>query len=215
MKFNDQASVLTAEGEKIGTIDRVVLDPDTHEVTHLVVEKGLLFSDAKVVSMDSVDTVTEDGVRLKEHAGDLDVLPDYKEEHYISVYGESPPSAEEEQRPYPMYYYPPFGPWWRGSPNRHTIPTYVKTTDRNIPEGAVAIDEGTEVVSRDGEHVGDVERVFTDLEENQATHLLISEGLILKEKKLVPTLWITDVVDDRIHLSVTSTLLKKIPEYQE
>jgi sporulation protein YlmC with PRC-barrel domain len=36
--------IYTADGEKVGSIDRVVLDLETREVTHVVVQKGFLFT---------------------------------------------------------------------------------------------------------------------------------------------------------------------------
>jgi hypothetical protein len=43
---------------------------------------------------------------------------------------------------------------------------------------------------------------------------LISEGLFLKEKKLIPVRWIANVFEHEIRLSVDSTLVENLPEYQ-
>jgi uncharacterized protein YrrD len=70
------------------------------------------------------------------------------------------------------------------------------------------------VIGRDGKHIGDIERVFTDPLVDRATHLLISEGLFLKEKKLIPAMWITNILEDAVHLSVDSDCVESLPEYQ-
>ena len=44
-------------------------------------------------------------------------------------------------------------------------------------------EEGAEVISADGEHVGNIEQIYVDPESNYATHVLISQGLILTDKK--------------------------------
>ena len=44
MQFKENARVITAGGQKVGRIDRVVLDPKSKELTHLVVKKGFLFT---------------------------------------------------------------------------------------------------------------------------------------------------------------------------
>ena len=49
---------------------------------------------------------------------------------------------------------------------------------------------------------------------DRATHLLISEGLILKDKKLIPTRWMTNVLEKEVHLSVESDFVESLPEYQ-
>jgi sporulation protein YlmC with PRC-barrel domain len=44
MQFKENAEVFTSTGEKDGRIDRVVIDPNSNELTHLVVKKGFLFT---------------------------------------------------------------------------------------------------------------------------------------------------------------------------
>ena len=184
MQFKEGAEVFTTYGERVGTIDRVVLDPQTKEVTHLVVNKGFLFMDAKVVPMSLVGAATGDQVILRSGASGLDELPDFREPHVVPIdrgYGK---------------------------------PKYVVKTQENIPEDSVALEEGTKVLSSDGEHVGDIERFLTDNLEEQVTHLLISEGLILKGKKLIPTKWITYISEAEVRLSVDSNLVESLPKYQ-
>ena len=78
----------------------------------------------------------------------------------------------------------------------------------------MALEEGAKVISRDGEHVGNVEQVITESQDNRVTHFVISEGFLLKERKLVPAVWVTDVAEDEIHLSVESSLFEHLPEYE-
>ena len=49
MRFNKGATVQDQAGKRIGRIDRVVLDPKTKKVPHLVVEKAILFTEDRVV----------------------------------------------------------------------------------------------------------------------------------------------------------------------
>jgi hypothetical protein len=44
----------------------------------------------------------------------------------------------------------------------YPICPYVVKTERQIPEGTVALEEGAKVIGSDGEHVGKIERIFTD-----------------------------------------------------
>ena len=43
MQFKQGAEVFSSNGERVGTIHRTVIEPDTREITHLVIQKGLLF----------------------------------------------------------------------------------------------------------------------------------------------------------------------------
>jgi uncharacterized protein YrrD len=220
MQFTEGAKVFTADGEQVGTIDRVVLEPDTKEVTHLVVQKGLLLTEDKVVPMSLVGPATEDRVTLREDAGDLDKLPDFEESHYLPVEPARPergpkPTAGSAYGARPLYLYPPLGAWWTAAGYAdYARPKYVTKTRKNVPEGTVALEEGATVVGSDGEEVGDIERIFTDPLEDRATHFLISEGLVLKEKKLIPTRWMSQVFEDEVHLSVDSEFVDSLPEYQ-
>jgi uncharacterized protein YrrD len=212
VKLKEGANVFTWDGEKVGSIDRVVLDPNTKEVTHLVVQKGFLFTTDKVVPISLIGPVTEDRVTLREGVGDLEALPDFEEKHYIpttQIEGRKAPSASYVR---PLYWYPPVSLNWGVA--GHPIPSYVVRTERHIPGGTVALEEGAKVVSSDGEHVGDVEAVLTDPEQDRATHLLISRGLLLKEEKLVPTTWVSTVSEDRVHLALGSHVLDQLPAYQ-
>jgi uncharacterized protein YrrD len=215
MQLKEGARVFSADGKRIGTLSRVVLEPCTKQVTSLVVEKGFMFAHDKVIPMSLVGPTTEDRVSLRVDAADLEELPDFEELDHV-------PAETEPQDPLgaahwarPLYWYPPIGSWWTASGYAgYARPIYVERTRRNIPKGTVALEEDAPVISRDGKHVGDVERVFTDPLEDRATHLLLSRGLLLKEEKLIPTKWITNVLERAVHLSVESSLVDSLPDYQ-
>jgi uncharacterized protein YrrD len=214
MQFKENADVLTSDNQKVGRIDRVVIDPRSLEVTHLVVNKGFLFSQDKVIPIDRVEATTENGVVLKSGTENPDDLPDFEETHHIPV--EDVASFRRKRPEYnrPMLWYGPLGgvPWWerRAYPG-FTRPAFVKRTDRNIPDGAVPLEEGTKVISANGLHVGDVKRICIEPDEQRVTHLLISKGLLLKEKKLVPTHWIDHVWEDEVRLSIESDVIDQLP----
>jgi len=218
LELKEGTSVFTASGEEVGKINRVILDPATNKVTHVVVQKGWLFTEDKVVQIDMIGSATEDKVLLQENAGEFDKLPAFEETHYIGLGEEDYHQGEHlpHSRYVPGYYwyppsgyigYPGYGPgFYGGQP---------MVTTRNIPEDTIPIREGTNVMSSDDEHVGDVERIFVDSDSNQATHFVISQGLLFKDRKLVPVHWVTSVEEDQVHLSVNSHLLERLPSYQE
>ncbi len=222
MQFKQGADVFTADGQKVGEIERVVIDPKTDEVTHVVVEKGFLLPVDKVVPISLIGPASEDRVTLRENAGDLEALPDFEEKHYVWMDDANLRKTTEQKYSRPLYWYPPVRTtWWRSGgylgypgPFGYTVPPYVVQTERNIPRGTVALKEGAKVISKDGEHMGDIDAVLTDPEEDRATHLVISQGLLLKERKLVPTSWIAQVMSDEVHLAVESRLIERLQEYE-
>jgi uncharacterized protein YrrD len=221
VQFRKDANVLTATDDKVGEIERVVVDPRTKEVTHIVVRKGFLFTEDKVVPVNLIASAQGDTVRLREDAGDLERLPDFIDEHFVVV-----DERELARTGAPPTYYPPLGPvYWYPPFGNVTVPApigdtgpaeppYVVETERNIPEKAVALKEGAEVISADGEQVGDVELVLTGPEADRVTHFVITQGLLLKERKLIPYHWVSKIDEERVHLVVGSHFLESLPEYQ-
>jgi len=218
MFFAENAEVRTPEGQKVGRLDRVVVDPDSKKMTHLVVRKGFLFTKDKVVPLDEIESTSEERIVLKAQRDDPDDFPDFEEIHFVPVRDDGT-SSYEDRRPASKlaWYYPvPSAAWWRlemGSYPGFQRPPYVRRTDRNIPEGTIPLEEGAGVISKDGEHVGDVERVFTDQDEQRVTHLLISKGLISKSWKLIPSMWINTVSERQVRLSIDSLFVEHLPEH--
>jgi uncharacterized protein YrrD len=209
MRIENNAEVISGQGNKVGTLNRVVIDPKNKDVSHLVVSVGFLSDEARVVPMSSVRSVVEGSIILQEDDDEFGRLPEFEETHYIAVDEDEAPGWEK-----PLYSYPPLLAWGQtGQYAQVPSPSYVQRTERNIPEGLVALEEGAGVISSDHQRVGNVEsiRVAPD---DRATHLVISAGLLLKKSKLIPTHWIGHIQEDKIVLAVSSRLLDRLPEYQ-
>jgi sporulation protein YlmC with PRC-barrel domain len=205
------ARVVTSDGERVGIVDRVVLDPVREEVTHLVVSRGLVVHRDKLVPVSYVKKSTDDEVTLNKPAGEIDSLPEFEETHYVPLrMGDR--SGEEKEIANPLYWYPPIGTPldYYGYP----IQPFYRETERHYPEGSVPLKEGARVESEDGTHVGHVEAIFTEKPNNRATHLLLSKGVFLRERKLVPTSWIKKVEEDTVHLAVNAQFIAELPEYR-
>lgn len=214
MKLKTGADIFTSAGEKLGSLDRVVLNPETKEVTHLIVEKGLFFPTNKVIPIEYVNRDVEDRIVLEKGTEELEVLPSYDPNSYVSLDSTNYPVEDQEMEA--VYWYPPlYSTWWMssgGTPAWYPKPRFVKAEDV-IPDETVAIEEGAKVVGRDGEHLGNVEEVIIETAEDVATHVVIGKGIFLKERKLVPTVWIGDVDENQVTLSVPSDLVERLPEY--
>lgn len=215
MQFKEGAKVYSADGERVGTVNGVVLEPDTKEVTNLLVQKGFLFKEDRVVPVSLVGPATEERVTLRQDADDLDELPLFEEADYVGADLGTVLGARSVGWTRPLYWYPGIGAWWSaGGVAAYAKPPFVGETEKNIPEGTVALKVGANVIGSDGEQVGTVEQVFTETLEDRATHLLISEGLVLKDKKLIPTRWVNHVLESEVHLSVGSTFVERLPDYE-
>jgi uncharacterized protein YrrD len=204
------AEVFTAAGEKIGTISRIVIDAKTRDVTDLVVERGALFKDEKVIPVGLVDLENKDGIMLRETNQNVDDFLDYETTHYVPLAEAGAPYGKIDT----YYWYPPVNfqtPTGGVLPIR---PDYVLQTESSIPEGRIAIAEGAQVISADDKHMGNVEQVIANSETHNVTHFVIGKGFLLKEHKLVPAQWVTSVEEDKVSLSVEARLFDRLPDYQ-
>lgn len=240
MQFRENTPVYTADGQEVGAIDRVVINPATTEVSHVVVRQGWLFTEDKVVPTAWIDQATGEQVRLRADIDSLDELPPFEETHYLPYDDASRAdggnaTADANRSAYtggyarPYYPYPALGAAWPGyygygaygypmgyyAAGTYADQPYTVETERNIPEGAIALQQGATVVDKHGDQVGTVARVFTDDETQQVTHLLIAEGWLFKEKHLVPTYWISEATDEEVQLKVDADFLKRLPAYRE
>jgi uncharacterized protein YrrD len=78
----------------------------------------------------------------------------------------------------------------------------VTQAEQNIPEGTVAMKEGAKVITVEGKHVGNVERVIVDPSDEQVTHLVVFKRKPHKEAKLIPMQLVMTLEEDKIHLRV-------------
>lgn len=212
MQFKQDASVFTADGRDVGRVDRVVLNPQSKQATHIVVRKGFLFTEDKIVPVSLISTTTQDRVTLRPDAGDLDTLPPFEETHYIPLNeAESHSAGYPSEQAYPLYWYPPMGGWMG-----YDFPLpYIEETRQNIPQHTIAVKEGARVIASDDQRVGSVEQVFTDSATNRVTGFLVSRGLIMKEKRFVPIHWVEHVTEEEVFLSVGTEIIEDLRQFQE
>jgi uncharacterized protein YrrD len=230
VQFKQGVGVRTSDGTTIGQLDRVVVDPRTKEVNYIIVRKGAFFKTDKVVPLTLVARADDHEVMLREDAGDLEQLPDFEERYYVPADDAGgapgiPAAAASAGLPaaQTLYPYPPaMGGEMAGLGNVGTggamgalnIPQpVVERTERAIPDDNVAIRPGERVMSADGQNVGSVEQVLTGEYADKATHFVISQGLLFKDRKLIPMGWVSDIGEDRLQLAVDADFLERLPSY--
>jgi uncharacterized protein YrrD len=207
MHLNQSDNLFTADGAKVGQIDRVVIDPRTESVTHLVISKGILFDEDKLVPIDLIAAEHTEQIALRTELQRED-LPNFEQPPDSEPNGHQPGSAVSA-----FYWYPllrasmlPMQGYFQSA--------YTAETQINIPEGSVAIKAGTLVISSDGQPMGHVAKVLTDFSENRVTHFLLASDLELLGQKLIPVDWIDQWGEDELRWLVGSTLIEILPIYR-
>jgi len=209
IQFQKNAAVLAANGEQIGSLNRVVVDLNTKALAGIVVGTGTLFDQKEVVlPIDVVAETSAEQVILNKDAADLDAFPPLEEEHIVDTEeGVEHDSTGVIVQPM-LYGSPVFG-----TPLQTPIgEEFVTRVDQNIPEGTVALKEGAKVISADGEHVGDVERVFTGIPNEKITHILVSRGTFQKKTKLVPIDWVNTMTEEEVNLRVNKVSVDNLTD---
>ena len=206
--FQKDADVISADGQQVGSLERVVLNPESKLVTDVVVRTGALLNKvSKVVPIEYIVATNEDQIQLSETAGDLESFPPLEERHLVEETevtdqsdintGTIPPATPT------IYGNPSFGPMIMPPVGEQ----FVTQIEQNIPEGTVAMKEGAKVITADGKHVGNLERVLADSSVEQVTNLEISKGMFTKERRLIPMKWVKSISEDEIHLRVEEASL--------
>ncbi|MDW8060405.1 MAG: PRC-barrel domain-containing protein [Thermomicrobium sp.] len=220
--------VMSRDGKRIGTVDQLVLDPVTREVQAIIVHRGLLLSEDRIVDRALIDAVAPDGtVWLSLDAERADELPRFVEAEFVRLTDEEAATlpyvwpSSGAMGPIPIFWgtpiseptipeprvapYDPSGGTLPSTPVVAAPPVEVAT---NLPPEAVRIDRGTAVVAADGERLGKVEHVHLN-EDGEIVSLAVDPGLFGGEHLHIPAAWIASVTEDEIRLSVDAATARR------
>jgi uncharacterized protein YrrD len=205
MKVELGAKVSTADGKEIGTIEKLILDPDGGDVHAVVVRKGLLFGRDVEVELDDLAAGQDGSVRVRYAERELDRLETFREGSYTT-----PPERSTEYAS--GYGYPAASLLWpsswsgpvSGEPYGHdaigAVGDEVASLHRQQDLGNAVIEEGSTVKSRNGEKLGEVHKLVFDAESGRPTMLVIRKGFLFTEDVEVPVRLISSVDDDVVYL---------------
>ena len=73
--------MISADGDKVGSVKEIFVDEATGQITHFLVSKGILFKEEKLVPAWWIERLSDTSARLAVDADLLDRLPDYQSEH--------------------------------------------------------------------------------------------------------------------------------------
>jgi uncharacterized protein YrrD len=196
--LNIGALVHCQDGE-CGKLAKVVIDPETLQVTNLIVEEGFLLKQARVFPINTVDHSGADDIYLSVKRADLGNFPEYRETEF-----EVPVSSRQEGFRYdggdmlfPAY----------GSTYDTGLVTYKEKVRQGIMPELKVVEQGTLVINSEGV-IGKLEHVITDKESGAVTDLLVRQGAIFTSELEIPASFVDRVSEDGIFVSVTNKELK-------
>lgn len=196
MELKNGTSVMTIDGKDAGSLHRVVIKPETNEITHVVVQKGLITTEDKVIPIVKVASTSNDKISLTCTSDELKEMSPLE----INDYGSDSEGQVFDRLGGGMYTAPPAA---------HNV---LREKARTIPDDLVALKEGAPVISQDGRHVGNIEKVFA--ESGKVTHFIASQGILLKTRKAIPIEWVQTLSDEEVKLTVAANQLDDLPKDQ-
>lgn len=195
MQFGGNARVYTADGHKVGRITRVVLNPTTKQITHLVVRLGVFITVDKLIPLSMFRSATSERVTLCGNIGNLETLPDYSETEI--------PQQELVSVPVPL----------GGELVAYQLTIVPAQAVRypvgRIPKDTIALKEGALVVG-EGETIGNLESFVVNPKTNCVSHAVIGQTIDSKRKP-VPMSWLKIIDEGEVHLSVTPAAFERLP----
>ena len=79
--------------QEVGEVTKVIMDPLSHEISHLVVSVN--GTGERQVSMGAVQTITDDLVQLRSSSSEVMALPPFKRDDYVTLYEVEIPHIED------------------------------------------------------------------------------------------------------------------------
>ena len=168
-----------------GKVIRVIIDPATKTVTHLVIEPKHRVGAGRLVPLDLVDSAV-DGIRLRCTVDEFGRLEAAEEMELVDdVMGGL---------------YAPMG----GSPPVQAVVQDV------VPLGETGIDRGEPVHALDGE-IGRVHGCQVDPGDHRVTHVLLEEGHLWGRKEVAIPVSAVTKVENGIWLNLTKKQVEDLP----
>jgi sporulation protein YlmC with PRC-barrel domain len=210
----------TCSDGPLGKLTRLIVEPGSKSVTHLVVEPTHNPAQARIVPLALVQSAAEE-IKLSCTRAEFDKL-DPAEEAQLE-----PGSAD-----LPSYFYDPVGaehssaqpPQERGKIQVRTggIPSgggagklsfhhakRVATYD-SVPAGEVEVERGEAVSATDG-HIGNIQGLVIDPDSHGVTHILLEEGHLWGHKQVAIPISKVTRLGDIIRLSISKQEVQDLP----
>lgn len=212
LELREGSHLYSAEGDDLGTVREFVVEPSTGDVTHVLVEKGVFFTDDRVVPIETIDRVEDDQIVLSKDVEPA-TLPQFVREHFALMDDETRTRLDVPSGymwrypttyagPFPIY---PTYPMPTGAPSRLTV-TEPRTREALAEQEIIG--KSTPVLSTDGDKVGTVSEVQVD-EDGHLSHLVVDLGF-LSDEKVLPAHWIEAIESDGVTLAVSNVAVESL-----
>jgi sporulation protein YlmC with PRC-barrel domain len=206
---------MTSDGKDVGTVYKLILDPDGTDVHSIVLHRGFLSSDIEI-PLNAIVGQRDGRVEIQYTKDQLEDLPRLHEANYTA------PPPERSSEFVSGYGYPAGSLLWpssysgplAGEPYGHEAVGGIRDELAAIHHeqdlGNSVIEEGSTVRSRDGEKIGDVHTIVFDERTARPTRLVVRKGFLFTDDVDVPVSLISSVGDGVLYLDVLKDELDQV-----
>ncbi len=196
-------ATIESEGREVGRVERVVLDRDSHDATHLIIRHGgPLNARHLLMPIGWVRRTEHNCVRIEQTAAAVAALPGFEVQHYARLDELDRQELERHRAKIKpadwVNYVVPLVANAFGDPY-HTPGVVV--TERMLEPSERAIRRGLAVESSDGHKVGEVHEMLLSEPDRRLSGLVIGRGFVLTHDLRIPADWITQIESTRIVLN--------------
>lgn len=185
--------------EKYGKLAKVAVDLGVWQVTHLIVEEGLLLKRSRVFPIHSVERATADGLHLAIDPDELTDYPEYREEVIEMV----APGQVEGIRP--------------TSPLAYGGPTYTPKVPQKVrygvPDHIAVLEMGMPIIGLGG-RIGKLDHFLVKAGNGRITHLVTQQGLLFTTRRVIPIAIVEQITEKGVSIAATEEELKGFPQYE-
>lgn len=172
----------------------VILKPETEEVTHLVVREKKTPHEELLIPVTAVTVTTPDSINLSYTREKLGKLQRFIDTEYVRVTVPRYVGGDSSLVPY-----------------AYAEPEVLAVRRKVVPNGELALCRGARVEATDG-HVGSVDELLVDPENEHITHLVLREGHLWGQKEVrIPASAVERIEEDTVHLRVSKRQIEALP----
>lgn len=212
------ATVRTSDGEDVGRLHAIVVDPRDNRVTHVAVSRGPFFPDPgfgspTIVSVDlpEVRDAGEDHVDLRLDKASFEKLPLYAHTHFIEIPGEERAPDEVKGRP---------ALWETGRAllaALSSLSTGIAVPAEHFRKASYErhiLNDAPVWRVEPNTHIGDVERVLIDEATGEIEALVVKRGVLFHEETVLPVRYVKEISDGVIHVQISDADLKNLDTFK-
>lgn len=179
------ADIIGSDGEKLGVVDSIVIDPAGGRERAIIVRKGWFFPTDKIVPMNLVERVEQGKVHVRLSQAEADQMMEYMDSDYVM-----PPAG----------YYGAGGYMWPATPY---IASDLMVDDeiRERMPNAVMLSEGTMVVDKNDDELGRITEIASD-GQRRVQGFRVEQGFFRHHDRYIPANLVESADDVVVHLSV-------------